>query len=117
MAWVKTEKISNLNSLSDVNINSITLTNGDSIIYDSTSGKWINGNIAPQYTEVTGTLIAGQTDVTLNSAAITTSSTIDIYVDDTFFGVSPVGMTKTTGSLTLTFEEQSSNMPVKVRVS
>lgn len=67
--------------------------------------------------DVLGTLIAGQTSVTLSNVAITSSSTIEVFVDDAFYGVAPTAMSRSTGSLTLTFEAQSADMPVKVRVS
>ena len=67
------------------------------------------------YTEVTGTLTAGNTSVTLSDASITTSSTIDVYTDT--FGVNPTAISVSTGSVTLTFPAQASNVGVKVRVS
>lgn len=67
------------------------------------------------YTEVTGTLTAGNTSVTLSDASITTSSTIDVYTDT--FGVNPTAVSVSTGSVTLTFPAQASNVGVKVRVS
>lgn len=69
------------------------------------------------WTEITGTLTAGQTSLVFSNAAITTNSTIDVYVDDSFYGVNPLTTVLTTGSLTLTFYAQASDMPVKVRVS
>lgn len=62
--------------------------------------------------ELTSTLIAGQTTVTFSDAAITTTSTIDIYVD--VYGISPEDVTVTTGQIVLTFEEQASDLGVKV---
>lgn len=73
----------------------------------------INSKIA--LVEVTGTLIAGQTSVTLQDASITTSSTIDCYTN--VFGVNPTDIVVTTGQVVLTFEAQSSDLGVKVRVS
>lgn len=63
-------------------------------------------------TEMTSTLLAGQTTVTFLSAAITTSSTIDIYTDK--FGVSPEEVTVAAGQVTIVFEAQSSDLGVKV---
>lgn len=70
---------------------------------------------ADAYVEVTGTLTAGQTSITLSDVAITGSSTIDVYTD--VFGINPTGMTVATGSVTLTFEAQDIDLGVKVRVS
>ena len=64
---------------------------------------------------VSGTLTAGSTSLTLSDASITTSSTIDIYTD--VFGIQPVNAVVTTGSITLSFLAQASNISVKVRVS
>lgn len=66
------------------------------------------------YTDVTGTLTAGSTSVTLSDASITTTSTLDFYTDA--FGVNPTNVSVSTGSVTLTFEAQQSNLSVKVRV-
>lgn len=67
------------------------------------------------WTDITGTLSAGQTSLTLQNAAITESSTIDYYTD--IFGVSPTNAVVTNGQIVLTFEAQSSDLGVKVRVS
>ena len=65
--------------------------------------------------EVTGTLLTGATSITLSDASITTTSTIDIYTD--VFGIQPVNAVVATGTITLTFLAQASNISVKVRVS
>jgi len=101
-----------LNDISDVNLSSPA--NGQSLVYNSTSGNWENRT---PWVDITGTLLATQTSITLSSVSITTSSTIDVYVDDSFYGVNPTAITLATGSVTLTFEAQESDMPVKVRVS
>lgn len=62
--------------------------------------------------EVTGTLLAGSTTITLQDAAITTTSTIDIYTD--VFGISPESVAVATGEITITFEEQAADLGVKV---
>lgn len=67
------------------------------------------------YTEIMGTLTAGNTSLVLQDAAITTSATYDYYTS--VFGVNPVAVVVTTGSMTLTFEAQQTNIDVKVRVS
>ena len=66
-------------------------------------------------TWVTGTLTAGSTTLTLSDASITSSSTFDIYVSD--FGIQPTNASVATGSITLTFLAQASDITVKVRVS
>ena len=67
------------------------------------------------YIELVGTLSAGQTSLVLSDASITTTSTIDIYTDT--FGIQPVNAVVATGTITLTFLAQASNISVKVRVS
>lgn len=67
------------------------------------------------YTEVTGTLTAGSTSLTLSDASITATSTIDIYTD--VFGVQPTNAVVTSGQIVLTFLAQNSDLSVKVRVS
>ena len=65
--------------------------------------------------EVTGTLLTGATSITLSDASITTTSTIDIYTD--VFGIQPTNAVVASGSITLTFLAQASDITVKVRVS
>ena len=65
--------------------------------------------------DVTGTLVAGNTSITLSDASISSSSTIDIYTDT--FGVNPSNVVVSAGSVVLTFKAQQSNVGVKVRVS
>ena len=67
------------------------------------------------YKELTGTLKAGQTSLTLTDSSITTAATYDYYTD--VYGVVPTAVTISTGSMTMTFEAQSTNLSVKVRVS
>ena len=69
----------------------------------------------PTYKEVTGTLTAGNTSLTLTDAAILTTSTIDIYTD--VYGIAPESVTVAAGSLTMTFEALSSDLVVKARIS
>lgn len=66
-------------------------------------------------TFVSGTLAAGATSITLSDESITTSSTIDVYVDT--WGINPDTVTVSTGSVTLTFEAQQAALGVKIRIS
>ena len=65
---------------------------------------------------LTSTLTAGQTSLTFSDVAIKTTSMFDVYVDDSFLGVAPTAISASTGSVTLTFDAQSSDMPVRVIV-
>lgn len=151
MAWVKTEKISNLNSLSDVNVAS-SPTGGQALVYDSQNQVWVNGSVSSvatlndltnvtitsphagdilaydsqnqiwvnqpnsSATVLTSTLIAGNTTLTFTDNSITTNSTIDVYVDPAFVGVTYSSLTVSTGSAVFTFPVQSSDMAVKIEV-
>lgn len=72
------------------------------------------GGGGASYTDVTGTLTAGSTSLTLSDASITASSTLDFYTS--VYGVNPTAVSVSTGTVTLTFEAQGSNIDVKVRV-
>ena len=67
------------------------------------------------YTELTGTLTAGSTSLTLSNAGISANSTVDYYTN--YYGINPTGVSVSSGSVTLTFEEQDIDISVKVRVS
>ena len=61
---------------------------------------------------VSGTLEAGETSITLSSSYIHTDSTIDVYTTE--FGVNPTDMTVSEGSVILTFDEQASDLGVRI---
>lgn len=63
-----------------------------------------------------GTLTAGQTSVTLTFAEQTVSATslVDVYVEG---GLNYTAIATTSTTVTLTFEEQASDVPVAVRVT
>ena len=67
------------------------------------------------FTDLTGTLTTGNTTLTISDAAIKTTSTIDIYCSE--YGIQPTNASVSTGSITLTFLAQPSDITVKVRVS
>ncbi|MBP5597829.1 MAG: hypothetical protein J6Y02_20845 [Pseudobutyrivibrio sp.] len=66
------------------------------------------------WTDISGTLEAGETEITLTNSAITTSSTIEVFDS---LDVPYVSKELSAGSITLTFDVQDSDMSVKVRVS
>ena len=65
-------------------------------------------------TIVTGTLVAGATSITLSDASIEATSWIMPWAS--VWGIMPLTVVLTTGSVTLTFEEQSTDMTVGVVV-
>lgn len=65
--------------------------------------------------EITGTLIAGQTTLTFINSKITTSSTFNVFTDP--YGAILNDIIATNGKLILSFEEQQSNVAVKVRIT
>ena len=67
------------------------------------------------FTDLIGTLAAGQTSLTIQHSIITTDRTIEIFTDT--FGVNPINAVVTTGQIVLTFASQSTDVGVKVRVS
>ena len=103
---------STLSGLNDVTITSAT--GGQILTYDSTSSKWVNLAPALPWVDIDTTLIAGSTSVTVQNAAITTSSAIFVLTPD---GTEYNNITVTTGQVVITFDAQSSNLAVKVRVS
>lgn len=62
--------------------------------------------------EVTGTLVAGNTTVTLVDQRLTTTGTYEYYTD--VYGVAPTDVVVSAGSVALTFEARQSNLGVKV---
>lgn len=77
--------------------------------------KLVICNYFTHFIELTGTLTAGSTTLTISDASITTTSVIDYYTD--IFGVNPTNAVVSNGSIVLTFDAQQSDLHVKVRVS
>jgi len=101
--------------ISDLNDTQIlNPSNNQALLYDSTAQKWQNKAVPVPWVEVTGNLAVGSTSITLSDAAITSSSTIDVYTDPE---LPHTAISVTTGSVTITFEAQQTIVAVKVRVS
>ena len=86
----------------------------------ATSGSYTDLTNKPtiqNWIDVTGTLTAGNTSIVFSNAAITSSSTIELFVDDAYYGVMPTAVSVATGSVTYTFEAQQTDIPMKVRIS
>ena len=96
---------------------------GNGTTYRMYIGDASNGDNAPNgywqkyylYLELTGTLTAGTTSITLTNSTITTDSRFDFYTS--IYGVSPTNVAVASGSITLEFDAQKTNMNVEVRVS
>lgn len=67
------------------------------------------------YTEVTGTLLTGATSITLSDASITTTSFIQVFAGNGNINYTSISVA--TGSVTIGFLAQASDMTVTVRVS
>lgn len=68
-----------------------------------------------EFKDITGTLEAGETTITLSDADITSNSTVQPFTD--VFGLNPTNMVVANGSVTLTFDAQQDDVRVKVRIS
>jgi len=66
-------------------------------------------------TYVTGTLTAGQTSITLSDASITSSSFIQVFAGNG--NINYTSISSTTGSVTIGFLAQASDMTVVARIS
>ncbi|MBP5595778.1 MAG: phage tail protein [Pseudobutyrivibrio sp.] len=75
----------------------------------------INGTSSSIGVEVAGVLQAGSTTLTIQNGLINTSSTIDVYTDK--FGLCPKNIVVSDKQVVLTFDAQSSNTSVKIRIA
>lgn len=73
------------------------------------------GGGGQSYTEVSGTLTAGSTSITLSDASITSSSFIQVFAGNG--NINYTSISSTEGSVTIGFLAQASDMTVTVRVS
>lgn len=67
------------------------------------------------YRDISQVLTAGMTYMTITDDSIRDNSTVDIYTS--IWGAEPTSVIVYIGGINLTFEEQSENMTVKVRIS
>lgn len=74
-----------------------------------------SGGGSASWKDITGTLTAGQTSISFTDSSILESSTFDFYTSK--FGVNPTNISVLNGSITLTFDEQNTNINIKVRVT
>lgn len=96
----------------------LTLAPTANIVIDKVYGVKFSrggGGGGSSWTDIEGTLTAGNTSITLISSDITLDSTLEFFTD--VFGVCPTDVSVSVGSVTLTFEERASDLGVKVRVT
>ena len=94
-----------------------------SITYDSGSArvlrvwgiKFTSGEGSAEWTDVVGTLEAGQTQIVLTSSKINSNSVVNPYASKV--GVKASDMVIANGSVTLTFPVQTEDLDVMVRVT
>lgn len=101
--------------------------NADAVVYNNANTKLTATTVQSAITEIVttniywtdlvGILPAGSTSIRFQNSIITPNSTINVFVDSAFFGVSPTSITITPGIAVIGFEEQANDMPVKVRIS
>lgn len=72
----------------------------------------VNANVS---TYVSGTILAGNTSITLSNAAILTTSFIDIYFKDKL--LAPTAVTVSAGSVTITINAEATDTDVAVRIA
>ena len=72
----------------------------------------VNANVS---TYVSGTILAGNTTITLSDAAILTTSFIDVYFKDMV--LAPTAVTVSAGSVQITIEAQAVDVDVAVRIA
>lgn len=101
-------------TLNDIALKAVAGTTFNNL---KTTSKFVEGAINEICGLVlTSTLTAGSTTLTFSNQAITANSTLeDIYAS--VFGLFPTNAVFASGSLTLTFDAQSSDVDIKVRIT
>lgn len=92
-------------------IGSLAITEPGKVMDGATCAKYLLQALG---TTLKATLAAGATTLTFTSAAITDDSLIDIYADT--FGVCPSAVVQDGNTLTLTFDKQTQDIKVLVKV-
>lgn len=92
---------------------------GDQLVSTNTTGPTLildggAGAISGLYTEVTGTLAAGLTSITLSNNNIKVTSKVMPWFDE--YGVVAKDMTISTGEITLVFDARQSDLGIKLEV-
>ena len=91
----------------------LTATNVQDAIDEVTSGlDTVTANVS---TYVSGTILAGNTSITLSDASILTTSFIDVYFKDKV--LAPTNVTVAVGSVTVEIAAEATNTEVAVRIA
>lgn len=77
-------------------------------------GKVLNDTKEPLQPMIKGTLSKGSTSITLSSSYIKTTSALSTYTS--IYGVSPKSVSVSAGKAILTFDAQTSNMDVAIKI-
>lgn len=80
-----------------------------------TASDYLTTATGKKFYEVSGTLAAGATSLSLSNANITTASMIDVYSN--VYGISPTNVTVSAGKVNMTFDAQTVAVTIKVRAS
>jgi len=91
------------------------IANNNSWYVKEIYGLKFNGGGSAEWTDVVGTLEAGQTQIVLTSSKIKANSVVNPYASKV--GVKATNMVIAKGSVTLTFPVQTENLDVMVRVT
>lgn len=85
------------------------------LLFTKTTAKTVIGSINEiGFFELTDTLEAGETELTIEDAKILATSTVDIFTSE--WGISPENVEVSEGEVVLTFEALEDDIDVKVRV-
>lgn len=113
-----------IGAINEINAKVPDQIEADDVSYDNTLSGLSASNVQSAIDElaqgtgagavlVTGTLVAGQTSITLSDASILATSYIDVYTAD---GTSYSNAVQSVGSVVLTFASQASNLDVAIVV-
>jgi len=87
-----------------------TAEKNNGVIYFITDGAGGSSD-----TVLTGVLSAGSTEISFTDSNITSSSIIDVYAD--VYGINANNISVNNNTLTLTFDAQSTDVNIKVKIS
>ena len=102
--------IDSLSDIEDTQISNSRLY--DLLFYNSNLNKWVNRYYTDIFPQFTGVLESGDTVVNITSDLILSTSKILVFTDK--FGVNPVNEVVSNNTLTLTFEEQNTDINIVV---